>query len=47
MASNPEAPFYSSPTFREARFNFEIPAAEEAKLRAFLDAAARSVGRAT
>jgi hypothetical protein len=47
MASSPEAPFYSSPAFREARFNFEIPAAEEAKLRAFLDAAAGSAGRAT
>jgi hypothetical protein len=46
MASSPDAPFYSSPAFREARFNFEIPASEEAKLRAFLDAAARSVGRA-
>jgi hypothetical protein len=47
MASSPDAPFYSSPAFREARFNFEIPAGEEANLRAFLDAAARSVGRAT
>jgi hypothetical protein len=47
MASNPEAPFYSSPPIVEKAFNFTIPATEEPRLRAFLDAAARSHGRAT
>lgn len=45
MANVPGPPFYSRPTFRDAPFNFDIPATEEATLRAFLDDAARSVGR--
>lgn len=47
MASTPESPLYSSPAYRDAAFNFEIPAAEEANLRAFLDEASRNAGRGT
>ena len=45
MSSGPGAPLYSDPAAREAAFNFEIRAAEEVNLRAFLDAAARDAGR--
>jgi hypothetical protein len=46
MAPSPESPFYSSPSFMEPAFIFDVPAVEEPRLRAFLDEAARSAGRA-
>ena len=45
VTSNPQGPVYSSPAFRSAAFNLDLPASEEGRLRTFLDEAARSVGR--
>lgn len=45
VTSNPRGPVYSPPAFRNAAFNLDLPASEEGRLRAFLDEAARSVGR--
>ena len=39
------APFYSSPSFANGAFVFEVPVAEEPQLRAFLDQAALAAGR--
>jgi hypothetical protein len=44
--TDPAAPFYSSPMFRSAAFVFDLPAADEPRLRAFLDEVARESGRA-
>ena len=40
-----DASFYSQPSFMNQAFTFEVPAAEEDRLRAFLDEAARLGGR--
>jgi hypothetical protein len=42
---DPSAPFFAPPAIRNAAFNFQIPSSEEARLRGFLEDAARSVGR--
>jgi hypothetical protein len=44
-ASDPAASIYSSIAFTNPAFSFEIPASEEANLRAFLDWAAEDAGR--
>jgi hypothetical protein len=46
-ALDPDAPFFASVWFANQAFTFEMPAAEEPRLRAFLEQAARSTGRAT
>ena len=40
-----DGPFFARPAIRNAAFTFEVPATEEPRLRGFLLAAARSVGR--
>jgi hypothetical protein len=44
-AFDPAASIYSSIAFTNPAFSFEIPASEEANLRAFLDRAAEDAGR--
>lgn len=46
-ALDPQAPSFSDVSFANQTFNFDMPAAEEPRLRAFLEQAARSSGRAT
>jgi hypothetical protein len=45
-ANDPSAPFFAPPAIRNAAFNFQIPTSEEARLRGFLEDAARSAERA-
>lgn len=45
QADSPGRPFYDDSPLYPGSYTFDVPAAEEPKLRAFLDAAARRAGR--
>jgi hypothetical protein len=46
MAADPAASFFSDVAFTNAAFTLDIPSSEERRLREFLQAAARTAGRA-